>query len=258
MLLLAGLARDGHFAAESPRARGDSAGWGSCAMRRARPGRAAGRAVRSRRLYRCAVRAAARDPRLARRAPSPDSVLYLRTDPSLRWRGHVVGGAATHTSGVINGFAANGLDVEVVAAERPEWTDATRFTPVAPRRVFHLVPWLTLAAYGEAVAEAAAGRRAGFVYQRYSVGAWAGLDLASRLGVPLVLEYNGSELWIQRQWGDEAQARFAAPLRALEERNVRSASLVVVVSDVLREQLVDEGVDPDRVLVDPNGVDVDG
>jgi glycosyltransferase involved in cell wall biosynthesis len=208
-------------------------------------------------LYRRAGEVAAREPALPRHAAHPESVVYLRSDPSVRWRGHLVGGAATHTSGVINGFVANGLDVDVLASERPEWTDGVRFTPVPPRRVYHLVPWLTLADYGEQVARAAAERRPSFVYQRYSVGAWPGLELARKLGVPLALEYNGSELWIQRHWGATEEERFSGPLRALEERNVRSASLVVVVSSVLKEQLVEAGVEPDRVLVNPNGVDLE-
>jgi glycosyltransferase involved in cell wall biosynthesis len=216
-----------------------------------------GELLRSLRLYRRAVAVARSAPELPRAAPRTGSVLYLRTEPSVRWRGHLVGGASTHTSGVINGFAANGLDVEVLAAERPQWTEGARFAPVALRRVFHLVPWLTLAQYGEELVAAAGGRRPDFVYQRYSVGTWAGLELARRLSVPLVLEYNGSELWIQRHWGAEQEPRLAAPLRALEERNLRSASLVVVVSEVLKEQLVEAGIAPDRVLVDPNGVDVE-
>ena len=42
------------------------------------------------------------------------------------------------------------------------------------------------------------GRRVSFVYQRYSLNNYAGLRLARRLGVPLVLEYNGSEIWMSR------------------------------------------------------------
>jgi glycosyltransferase involved in cell wall biosynthesis len=219
--------------------------------------RVPGELVATARLYRRAQAATTHDPRLARRVSEVESVLYVRTEPNLRWHGHLVGGASTHTSGVVNGFVSNGLEVEVMAAERPEWTDRARFTPVPVRRLYHLVPWLTLADYGEAIAAAATGRRPGFVYQRYSVGAWTGLRLAERFGVPLVLEYNGSELWVQTNWGAEHPARLTAPLSALERRNVESASLVVVVSDVLKDQLVEGGIASDRVLVAPNGVDVE-
>jgi glycosyltransferase involved in cell wall biosynthesis len=212
---------------------------------------------RTRRLLRQAKSAATRDYALPLRAGAARSVVYLRTEPTLRWRGQLVGGASTHTSGVINGFAANEVDIEVFAAERPEWTDEVRVTEVPLRRLLHLVFWLTLTDYGNVIVGAAEGRRPDFVYQRYSMGTDAGLELAARLGVPLVLEYNGSELWIQKHWGSGPQVQRLDTLAALEEENVRQASLIVVVSEVLKEQLVAEGVDPARVLVNPNGVDVD-
>jgi glycosyltransferase involved in cell wall biosynthesis len=70
------------------------------------------------------------------------------------------------------------------------------------------------------------------------------------------LEFNGSEIWAERQWGS-GHVPFAEALSALERRNVHDASLVVVVSEVLKDELVADGVDPDRVLINPNGVDVD-
>ena len=94
------------------------------------------------------------------------------------------------------------------------------------------------------------------MYQRYALGSFAGLELARRLQVPLILEFNGSEIWTERQWGS-GHVPFAEALGALERRNVHDASLVVVVSQVLKDELVADGVDPDRVLVNPNGVDVD-
>ncbi len=102
----------------------------------------------------------------------------------------------------------------------------------------------------------AAGHRPDAVYQRYALGSFAGLELARRLQVPLILEFNGSEIWTERQWGS-GHVPFAEALGALERRNVHDASLVVVVSQVLKDELVADGVDPDRVLVNPNGVDVD-
>jgi glycosyltransferase involved in cell wall biosynthesis len=209
------------------------------------------------RLYRRVRKIVRSGPRLPSRPAAVDSAVYVRADPSLRWAGHLVGGASTHTSGVINGLSANGLDVAIVARERPAWTEGLHFTPVPLRRIFHLIPWLTSTQYGADIASVATARPASFVYERHTLGSFAGLDVASRLGVPLVLEYNGSELWARRNWGNEAHSRFQSLLAELEGRNLRSASLVVVVSDVLKEQLVQAGLDPRRVLVNPNGVDVE-
>jgi glycosyltransferase involved in cell wall biosynthesis len=82
------------------------------------------------------------------------------------------------------------------------------------------------------------------------------MELAERLGVPLVLEYNGSEVWAKRNWG-QGEPQLAERLVALEAANLRAASLVVVVSDVLRDQILEMGITGERVLVNPNGVDAE-
>jgi glycosyltransferase involved in cell wall biosynthesis len=212
--------------------------------------------VRSALLARRAARLAATPFELPAPVRRPERVTYLRTEPSLRWMGLHVGGAATHTSGVVNGFAAAGLDVHVFAPERPAGTEAVPCTPVEARRLYQLVHWLTLFDYADDVVAAAAGRPADAVYQRYALGSHAGLTLARRLGVPLILEFNGSEIWTERHWGG-GRVPLVTTLSALERRNLTDATLVVVVSDVLRDQLLEAGIAPERVLVNPNGVDVD-
>jgi glycosyltransferase involved in cell wall biosynthesis len=185
----------------------------------------------------------------------PQRVAYLRTEPSLRWMGLHVGGAATHTSGVINGLATNGVDVEVYAPERPDGVEDVAVTVVEPTQVFHLVHWLTFFAYSAKIAGAAATRPVDAVYQRYALGSYAGLDLARRLDVPLILEFNGSEIWAELHWGGR-RPPLLETLARLERRNLEDATLIVVVSDVLRDQLVEQGIARDRILVNPNGVDV--
>jgi glycosyltransferase involved in cell wall biosynthesis len=182
-------------------------------------------------------------------------VTYLRAEPSLRWLGAQVGGAATHTAGVINGLTSAGLEVNVFAPERPEGVRGVRCVEVPPRNVLQLVHWLTLVGHGKTLVAAAAGTPADFVYQRYALGSYAGLELAHALKVPLVLEFNGSEIWTERNWGS-GSVPLANTLVALERRNLLDASLIVVVSRPLKEQLVEMGIDPERVLVNPNGVDV--
>ena len=181
------------------------------------------------------------------------SVVYLRTEPDIAFAGRYVGGAAAHTTGVINGLRDCGVSVQVFAPRRPDGIDAT-FIAVPPRRAHHFVPWLTITAYGQAVARAAADHTADFVYQRYALGSYAGMELARRLDVPLVLEFNGSEVWAERNWG-RGTLRMANRVARLEEANLRAASLVVVVSEVLKDEVVEIGIPEDRILVNPNGVD---
>jgi glycosyltransferase involved in cell wall biosynthesis len=213
--------------------------------------------ISGRRLARSAARIAATPFALPAAAGRPRSVAYLRPQPTLNYMGAYVGGAATHTTGVINGLIDDGVDVHVYATERPERTDRASFTAVPLRRLYSLVHWLTLFEYSGDLVRAAAPHQVDAVYQRYALGSYAGLELAQRLRVPYVLEFNGSEIWAARNWG-MGRVPLADTLLAMEERNLRDAALIVVVSDVLKEHLVDErGIAADKVLVNPNGVDVD-
>jgi glycosyltransferase involved in cell wall biosynthesis len=211
--------------------------------------------ARSARWHERARRAAATSFALpARPGGEVRRVTYLRAEPSLRWLGIQVGGAATHTAGVINGLTSAGVEVNVFAPERPEGVHSARCESVAPRQILQLVHWLTRIGYGQALVSAAADTPADLVYQRYALGSYAGLQLARRLGVPLVLEFNSSEIWTERNWGT-GRVPLLKTLAALERRNLLDASLIVVVSQPLKDQLVAEGIDPGRVLVNPNGVD---
>jgi glycosyltransferase involved in cell wall biosynthesis len=201
-------------------------------------------------------RSARRSYHLPRRAERVEQAIYLRVEPSLRWFGSQVGGAATHTSGVVNGLLDNGVEVRIFAAERPWATERAQFAAVPPRRVLQLVRGIGYADYSETILRAASRASADFVYQRYQLGSSAGLELARRLGVPLVLEFNGPEVWVERHWRSRRVLLLGGLLERLERRNLRDASLVVVVSEPLGRHVRDQGVPADRVLVNPNGVDV--
>jgi glycosyltransferase involved in cell wall biosynthesis len=81
----------------------------------------------------------------------------------------------------------------------------------------------------------------------------SGALLRERLKVPLVLEFNGSEVWAQRHWGE--RLRFEALAERVERVSLRHAELVVVVSQALVEQAVELGAARARVLFYPNGID---
>jgi glycosyltransferase involved in cell wall biosynthesis len=209
--------------------------------------------LRLRRVVRTSAR---REYRLPRKAERPASVLYLRPEPTMRLQGELVGGAATHTRGVINGLLANGLHVRVVTPEPLAGIEGAEPLTVPPRRAMHVVRGVHYADYSQAIVAAGGRARADFVYQRHVLGGFAGLELARQLGVPLVLEFNGSAIWVEREWG-LGRVRMERPLVALERRNLLDASLIVVVSNVLKEQLLATGIAAERVLVNPNGVDVE-
>ena len=73
--------------------------------------------------------------------------------------------------------------------------------------------------------------------------------------MPFVLEYNGSEIWVARHWGNAL--KYEALSARIQSLNLAAADLVVVVSKAIREELVGQGIDSAKILVNPNGVDPD-
>jgi glycosyltransferase involved in cell wall biosynthesis len=149
------------------------------------------------------------------------------------------------------------VDIHVLAPERPAGVERAGFTPVRPRRLLQLVRGLGYADYADEIVRAASSHRADFVYQRYQMGSYAGLEIARRRGAPLVLEFNGPEVWVERHWRSGRRLFLERALQRLEDHHLHESSLVVVVSDALRAHVVERGVPAERVLVNPNGVDID-
>ncbi len=94
--------------------------------------------------------------------------------------------------------------------------------------------------------------QAGALYQRHGRFVVAGVLLSLLSRLPFILEYNGSEDWFADHWDP---ARFRTWLRLAEDISLARAHLIVVVSEALRQELLQRGVSEDRILLNPNGVD---
>ena len=191
-------------------------------------------------------------PRIAPRRDAGGPALYLNGN---LWFGVKAGGSIGHVAGVVNAMRDRGIEVRYASAGgapmiRP---DVPRIV-LQPPDVFGMPYELNYYVFHRRIAHQlrtlAAPR---FLYQRMSIANYAGVVLSRRWGVPLVLEYNGSEAWIASNWG--------RPLRyhdlALKAENacLRHAHVVVTISDVLRDELVARGVDPQRIVTYPNCID---
>jgi len=195
--------------------------------------------------------------RHAGRATLDSAPLYLRTDFSFGIR---AGGAVGHTAGVLNNLAAcASAPIFVTTDDVPTIDPRIETHVVSPLEEFwnfrELPAFLLSDRFASAALASVVGRRIGFVYHRYSLGNFSGVAVAQSLGVPLVLEFNGSEVWVSDHWGRRLKHRELA-LR-IERLNLVAADLIVVVSQPLADQLAAAGIESDRVLVNPNGVDVE-
>jgi glycosyltransferase involved in cell wall biosynthesis len=186
------------------------------------------------------------------------------------WRGapeNLVGGSVTHIAGVLGGFRRCGLRVALVTSVEPPLQllahiDELTVAPPSPES------WrLTRDVEGIAANRAlttsaiAMGRRSRprFIYQRHDAFITAGADVARFLGRPLVLEWNGSEVWTRANWLQSRSFHgwFDPLVRLAEVGSIAAADVVAAVSVVAAEVAVEAGATREHVLVSPNAVDID-
>ena len=95
-----------------------------------------------------------------------------------------------------------------------------------------------------------------FVFERLVLGNRAASRVCRRLGVPHIVEFNGSELTMSKIFGGREMDN-AATLQDIESEAFREADLVCAVSEPVKDTVVALGIPPGKVLVNPNGVDLD-
>ena len=90
------------------------------------------------------------------------------------------------------------------------------------------------------------------------LNALAALPVARRRGLPLVYEIRA--FWEDAAVGNGTGPRGLGPLPAdplLETYAARRADAVAVICEGLRHDLIARGIDADKIIVSPNGVDME-
>lgn len=99
-------------------------------------------------------------------------------------------------------------------------------------------------------------KRPSFIYERIVLGNPVGAILSKRLGIPYIVEYNGSEFEMSRTFGG-GPMDLETELQIVESWALRQATTISVVSSVIRDSLVQMGIEAARIVVNPNGVDTE-
>jgi len=166
-----------------------------------------------------------------------------------------IGGALSHVRGFLGGLAKENVRCEIYSGR--ELASVPFHVNVIQARWSYFLLWepmilLYNLLFVFRVLKLLGGRRVGIIYQRHGRFVVAGALLSRWLGAPLVLEYNGSEVWTAMFWDP---SRFLPWLRLCEGVALSGASLVVVVSEPLRQDLLRHGISNERVVLNPNAVD---
>jgi len=198
----------------------------------------------------------ARDTPIELKNPSRPHIVYLRATPG---PGTQAGGAASHIKGVVEGLTTLGAEVELISNDQIAGLnfrdDRTTIIPPQPggttRALFDIHNNLVFTRGAVPLIKRAVPD---FIYQRYARFSWAGVVASLRAKRPLLLEYNGSEVWVGRHWDRVGSLDL---LERYERLNLDAAARIFVVSDVERRNLEARGVRAEKIVVNPNGVDVE-
>ncbi len=187
-------------------------------------------------------------------------IVYLRTD--IDKQELIAGGSASHTHGVMQGFLAEGYDIiyassltipvveqlglfQIIKLKNPAFLSFLRWKiNCILSNIFFTKQLLCIKK-----------DQIDFIYQRYSLLNCTGVLISRLKGIPLTLEYNGSEVWVARNWAYKKQwFNFIGLIKIFEWINIRYAHSISVVSQVLKDELIARGIAADKILVNPNGV----
>ena len=183
--------------------------------------------------------------------------LYLRTD---FWSPMVSGGSYGHTCYVAKELAAVTESFVCCLANRFPLLDELGVAQVVMPRASEKADEDDIALatpfYLNVLRPIFQKNRPAYIYERLCVGNYAAAILSAEFQVPYILEYNGSEISMRRSFEGTGYVYEAEYLEA-ESLAFEQATLISVVSAEIRRGLVARGVDAAKIIVNPNGVDLD-
>lgn len=195
-------------------------------------------------------------PRPTAAAPIPGVGAYLRTD---YWARIESGGSYGHTCYVAKELAAVTEQFVCFMAHRYRLLDdyGLRQVVLPPPSATSSENDIVAATdyYLLAIRAAFEALRPAYIYERLVLGNYAGALLSQELGIPYIVEYNGSEISMKRSFDGNGYL-YEAEYIAAEAFAFAQASMISVISAEVKAGLVARGVDADRILVNPNGADL--
>lgn len=184
-----------------------------------------------------------------------NNILYLNTN---LWFGVKAGGSVGHIAGVINALTKKGLKINYAFVGEKTLIDSqVTLTHLQPPKKFGVPAELNFYMFNRNVIKQLKNKflhiPLKFIYQRLSLANFSGVVLAHYLNIPLILEYNGSEAWVAKNWG--RQLHYYNEAVMAENVCLKHAYLIVTVSQVLKEELIQRGINPEKIIYYPNCID---
>lgn len=126
-----------------------------------------------------------------------------------------------------------------------------RFFELVPRKVIEVLEYLYSIPAAIWLWTRILKNRPDFIYERYALGNYAGVLAAHWSNLPIILEVNSP---LAQEKMDTGQLQFEWLARTSERHILKHATKIIVVSQVLKDIFVEQGIDSDKMIVMPNGI----
>ncbi|NPA72527.1 MAG: glycosyltransferase family 4 protein [Gammaproteobacteria bacterium] len=185
---------------------------------------------------------------------------YLSGAPRVSTRPEAAAsGPRSHMLGVMRAFERLGWEVQqfIVGDQVPlSWVTKEADVELSSSYAKRLIA--DLARLGMAVANRFLAvwkvRQVDWVYERFGAFQFLGYGFQRR-GIPWILETNG--LFFNEAIKDRSTLALASIERHLEIWAYKQADVIISVTDELKSLLIRHGINPQKILVVPNGVDIE-
>lgn len=167
-----------------------------------------------------------------------------------------------HITAIVDALSSLGHEIRVVgpvdvhhrAAEVSKPSLLARIKNRAPRLFLELMQLGYNVVVYRRLAKAIREFKPDLIYERYALFSFAGVHLARKLGIPLILEVNTP---YAQAWAKYYGLYLKKLARWLEKHTLMGASHVITVTKVQMEMLTQEGIPPQRISVCHNAIDPD-
>jgi glycosyltransferase involved in cell wall biosynthesis len=176
-------------------------------------------------------------------------LVYARTQ---FWFNLKAGGSVGHTLGVLNGFRSNNCEVKVISNEKFLGIEVFDYIVIKPKHKRFLGEYIYNFYARNRFKNVILKFSPDIIYHRYTGNTFFVAKIAKELNIPLILEFNSFDTWKMKHWSILYNV-----VKRIENYNLKTASLIVAVSEPLKADLLDFGIPEEKVLVNPNRVDPD-
>jgi glycosyltransferase involved in cell wall biosynthesis len=189
-------------------------------------------------------------------------IAYARTQ---FWFNLKAGGSVGHTLGVLKGLKKNNCEVKVISNEKILGIEDFDYVVIKPRYKSFLGEYIYNFYAVNRFKNEILTFNPDIIYHRYTGNTFFVAKIAKALNIPLILEFNSFDTWKLEHWpaGRNALTMFIKEhilynmVKRIENYNLKTASLIVTVSELLKADLLDFGIPEGKILVNPNRVDPD-